>query len=221
MTMSKKDMLVLGALGVGGVALASMIVEKEEETQVFGGGGFPIGGAIAPPITAEPAAQPIIYQFPESGFAGFPEAPTSKFDMSKIVAPVSTSIKTISVPVADVNKVTKKWRETGKIGFGYEGYVTPITPTPITGADEPPSVTPDVSWWQTYVLGMFGTEEERERGKAYSKKKSAWSRVKEKIVKKKRRAYTKKEEEQIFESIHGKKGKPKDSKPVYRGGIIS
>ena len=67
--MSKKDMLTLGVLAVGGIALASQIQDKE--TTLLGRGGFmPMGGVITPTQGALPTGD-LIYNTPTQHTVSF------------------------------------------------------------------------------------------------------------------------------------------------------
>ena len=117
--MSKKDMLTLGVLAVGGVAVASS----------FAGGD---GGGVLQPIKGRAGGilgsqqgygAPTIYNIPAAAPVTFPKAPS--FDISKFLAPAVP----VSRGAAGVSTAGKK--EAG-VALGYPGYVTPIIPTPVS-----------------------------------------------------------------------------------------
>ena len=99
--MSKKDMLTLGVLAVGGVAVASS----------FAGGD---GGGVLQPIKGRAGgilgsqqgygAAPTIYNIPAAAPVTFPEAPT--FDISKFLTPLVEP--TVSRGAAGVSAAPKK-----------------------------------------------------------------------------------------------------------------
>jgi len=76
---SKKEMLILGAVAVGGLGLASMLASGEGEEEE-GGGGMRLVGI--PGISSEPAipAPGNIYNFPPEPEVSFPAMPS--FDWS-------------------------------------------------------------------------------------------------------------------------------------------
>jgi hypothetical protein len=100
--MSKKDLLTLGVLAVGGVAVASS----------FAGGD---GGDALQPVKGRAGGilgsqqgydAPTIYNLPAAGAVTFPEAP--KFDISKFFTPLVEP--TVSRGTAGVSAAPKKTR---------------------------------------------------------------------------------------------------------------
>jgi hypothetical protein len=120
---SKKDMLTLGVLAIGGVAVASSFAGGDGGGDILQPKKGRAGGILG---SQEGYGAPAIYNLPAHADVTFPAAPT--FDISKFLAPQT------EVPgrgAAGVSAAPKKYIETGKVGVGYEGYVTPTTPTPI------------------------------------------------------------------------------------------
>ena len=128
--MSKKDAITLGVLAIGGVAVASAVAGGGDSGGVTarGGGilGTPTGGAT-------------IYNLPAQADVTFPKAPT--FDISRFLQPQ----KEPSRGAAGVSAAPKKYASTGRISLGYEGYVTPTTPTPVS-----PGYIPGVTTFVPY-----------------------------------------------------------------------
>lgn len=117
--MSKKDALILGGLVIGGLGVASMISDTP------GGGGASEGRAGGILGAQKGYGAPTIYNLPAQPSVTFPEAPT--FDIASLFGQ-----KEVSKGAAGVSAAPKKWRDTGTVALGYKGYVTPITPTPVS-----------------------------------------------------------------------------------------
>lgn len=118
---SKKDMVTLAVLGIGGIALASAVVGKGEGEGDFPGAsrgilGAADGGEYIPPS----------FQIPEQPAVTFPKPIDYTPFLEQFFASPSHSPDTYS----GGGSMSKKWVDTGKTALGYKGYVTPRTPTP-------------------------------------------------------------------------------------------
>lgn len=127
--MSKKDVLTLGILSIGGIGVASMIAGSSA-----GGAGGDLAAptARAGGILGSAGRSGNVYNIPASGEVVFPETP--KFDFSKFFITPETPV---SRGAAGVSAAPKKFRDTGETAFGYAGYVTPKTPTPVLSGYTP------------------------------------------------------------------------------------
>lgn len=138
-------MLTLGVLAIGGVAVASSFAggdgggngvlqpKKGRAGQILGGGQQP--GAV--------------YNFPAQGAVSFPAPPT--YDMSRFLPSLPTApVPAIGRGAAGISAAPKKYRETGEVGLGYEGYVTPKIPTPIA-----PPYIPGVTTFVPYKESAY------------------------------------------------------------------
>jgi hypothetical protein len=143
--LSKKDMLTLGVLAIGGVAVASSFAGGGGDIGALEGKKGRAGGILGSQqgYGAAPTygASPTIYNLPAAAPVTFPEAPT--FDISKFFTPIVEP--TVSRGAAGVSAEPKKYKETGKVGLGYAGYVTPKIPTPIA-----PPYVPGVTTFVPY-----------------------------------------------------------------------
>ena len=119
---TKKEMLILGAVAVGGLGLASMLAGGEEEEG--GGFGIPRFGGLSSVGTHAPVA-PSIYNFPPEIPPVFPQP--APFDWDRFFPSTITAKKT-ATEMAGFGKITGYAEDS--IALGYEGYVTPTTPTP-------------------------------------------------------------------------------------------
>ena len=130
---SKKEALILGVLAIGGVAVASSIAGSGDDVvkpqQRFG----TIVGSQMPQA-------PTTYTFPAAAAVTFPEAPT--FDIGRFLAPQEEPAR----GTAGVSAAPKKYVSTGTVALGYEGYVTPVVPTPVS-----PGYIPGVTTFVPYT----------------------------------------------------------------------
>lgn len=131
---SKKEALILGVLAIGGVAVASSIA----------GGG---DGVVKPQQrygtimgSQTPQTAPTIYNLPAAAAVTFPAAPT--FDIGRFLAPQEEPAR----GTAGVSAAPKKYVSTGTVALGYEGYVTPVVPTPVS-----PGYIPGVTTFVPYM----------------------------------------------------------------------
>ena len=134
--LSKKDMLTLGVLAVGGVAVASSFAGGGGDAGALEGKKGRAGGILG--SQEGYGAAPTIYNLPAAAPVTFPKAP--KFDIGSFLAPTMP----VSRGAAGVSSAGKKYRETG-VALGYKGYVTPTTPTPVS-----PGYVPGVTTFTPY-----------------------------------------------------------------------
>lgn len=115
--MSKKDMLTLGVLAVGGVAVASSFAGGDGVvTDVLEGKKGRAGGILG---SQEGYGAPIIYNLPGQAAVTFPEPPS--FDISKILAPITPEA------APEVSR--------GEAGVSSAGKKTVVTPYLYTGGE--------------------------------------------------------------------------------------
>jgi hypothetical protein len=97
--MSKKDMLTLGVLAVGGVAVASSFAGGGDTGALEGKKGR-AGGILG--SQQDYGAAPTIYNLPAAAPVTFPKAPT--FDISKFLAPVPVPVSRGAAGVSSAGK---------------------------------------------------------------------------------------------------------------------
>ena len=130
---SKKEALILGVLAIGGVAVASSIAGSGDDVvkpqQRF---GTIVGSQM-------PQTAPTIYNI-TSPPPVFPAPAT--FDIGRFLAPQEEPAR----GTAGVSAAPKKYVSTGTVALGYEGYVTPVVPTPVS-----PGYIPGVTTFVPYT----------------------------------------------------------------------
>jgi hypothetical protein len=105
--MSKKDMLTLGVLAVGGVAVASSFAGGGDTGALEGKKGR-AGGILG---SQEGYGAPTIYQMPAQAAVTFPEAP--KFDIGSFLAPAAAPVSRGATGVSAAPKKIRPYLYTG------------------------------------------------------------------------------------------------------------
>lgn len=111
--MSKKNVLTLGVLAIGGIGVASMVASGDNgdgDTGPKSGALTGVRGRAGGVLGSQQGyGAPVVYNLPAAAAVTFPKAPT--FDMNKFLAPVTqpvTQPEVVSRGVAGVSSAGKK-----------------------------------------------------------------------------------------------------------------